>query len=1021
MKSAHKLWSNIHLGSFDRKSRGNPSSIMKSPLNSRIKHGLQHHGKSSNFGFITGCIVILIASMTSFHTLMAEIDLNKDGVSDVFQTVYSIPTRELDLDHDKDGVSSRIEGHFGTDPLNSESVLRTRVERAEAGLNLKWSGVAGIRYQAQTSADLVDWSNLGPVLIGDDREIVANPEIDRPGAFYRIASVSPQDTDGDRLDDFEESLLGTEITRTFSDAVDGEGASLPNLAQLMSILGDMNGDGVVNSFDIDGFIFALVDPEGYSAQTGRDPLAGDINNDGALSVFDIEVFVKVLTSTPGSTVTIGEPSLATTRTGPVQFPVIYSGAATISLTSNDIVLSSTGTASGTVMVTEGTSDTPTIIIDSIVGDGTLRISIASGTSVDAGGTADTGAGPSATVKVDNTAPTLTIIGPSEEATGQGPISYAAVYDGADFLHLSVDHIALLTTGTATGVVTIDEFLVTISSITGEGSLGISIAAGASSDLAGNTDVGAAPSETFVVDNTPPSLTIGSPSVPNTSVGPVHFDLTYDGTSTVNLTPADVTLLSSGTAIGTVTVSNGTTNHPTVTIGSIVGNGTLGISIVAGTSFDLAGNSDLGAGASATVAVTNVGPTLTIGEPSLTETETEPFGFPITYQGANLVNLTANDVILIFSGTATGIVSVSNGTSQSPFVTVSSVSGSGTLGISIEPGTSSDADGNLDQGAGPSQLVTVGMGGVGEIEFVAIGSPGNVFDLEDGDSYTDGILNLGAVGYEYEIGKFEVTNVQYVAFLNAIAGSDPTGLFNQLMESNARGGIVRSGQDGNYSYATKENMGSKPVNFVSLWDAFRFCNWLHNGRLDGLQDDFTTENGAYTLTVDGGVTRAEAGTDPIHGDNGRNVGAEYHLPSENEWYKAAYYDAVKDGIGGYWRYPTARNRPPQIATADADGNIDNDSFNIANYSAGADWNGLNGNLTTVGSGGDGSASAFGAFDMAGNVWEMNEQVFGGSVRGLRGGSWFNGDFMQPGERFNLRNTDEFCDVGFRLARPLPPQE
>jgi formylglycine-generating enzyme required for sulfatase activity len=281
--------------------------------------------------------------------------------------------------------------------------------------------------------------------------------------------------------------------------------------------------------------------------------------------------------------------------------------------------------------------------------------------------------------------------------------------------------------------------------------------------------------------------------------------------------------------------------------------------------------------------------------------------------------------------------------------------------------------------------------------------------------SESVPGIGAVAYPYRIGKYEVTNAQYAQFLNAVAVTDPNALYHTNMGSNARGGITRSGASGSHTYAVKAAMGEKAVNYVSWYDALRFCNWLHNGQPNGEQSGDTTEGGAYTLT---GTTSIAAGTDPTHGANGRNAGARYWLPSETEWYKAAYYQP--SGQGGdaesYWLYPTRSNAVPTVATADATGNVDNDTANIANYNNGADWNGQNGNVTTVGSGGPGSASFYGAFDMGGNVWEWNEQTIGG-FRGLRGGSWlFDSGGLQSSTRGNVAPTLEINIIGFRVAGP-----
>lgn len=289
----------------------------------------------------------------------------------------------------------------------------------------------------------------------------------------------------------------------------------------------------------------------------------------------------------------------------------------------------------------------------------------------------------------------------------------------------------------------------------------------------------------------------------------------------------------------------------------------------------------------------------------------------------------------------------------------------------------------------------------------VGNAGNTAD------YT----TYGAVSYSYRIGKYEVTNDQYARFLNAVADTDTYSLYNTSMGSDARGGITRSGSSGTYTYAVKANMGDKPVIFTSWYDAVRFCNWLHNGQRTGAQDATTTESGAYTLT---GATTIAAGTDPTHGANGRNSGASFWLPSENEWYKAAYHDPVNadadaNGTTDYWLYPTKSDSAPTVATTDATGNINNDTVNIANYLSGAVWNGQTGNLTSVGSGGTGSESYYGAADLGGNVWEWNEQIIAGNQRGVRGCSWIetNGS-MLPSNRGQLAPDTESVYFGMRVA-------
>jgi formylglycine-generating enzyme required for sulfatase activity len=299
-----------------------------------------------------------------------------------------------------------------------------------------------------------------------------------------------------------------------------------------------------------------------------------------------------------------------------------------------------------------------------------------------------------------------------------------------------------------------------------------------------------------------------------------------------------------------------------------------------------------------------------------------------------------------------------------------------------------------------------LAGPAFIEMVTVGNAGNADDPEDGDNKTGGVQNFGAVADEFSIGKYEVTNAQYAVFLNAVAATDTYGLFNSNMESDVRGGISQAGAWGSYRYTAKSAMYDKPVNYVSWFDAARFCNWLHNRMLSGAQDANTTERGAYTL--DGAITGVSIT---------RNAGAKYHLPSENQWYKAAYYEPRGD-TDDYWLYPTRSNSIPTEGTANTFGEISNDTANIANYNRSVFWNGQIGNVTTAGSGGAGSESFYIAYDMGGNVFEWNEAVISGSDRGKRGGSWNSQvtGAMRSFDRNSGNPVEETFTLGFRVASP-----
>ncbi len=282
-----------------------------------------------------------------------------------------------------------------------------------------------------------------------------------------------------------------------------------------------------------------------------------------------------------------------------------------------------------------------------------------------------------------------------------------------------------------------------------------------------------------------------------------------------------------------------------------------------------------------------------------------------------------------------------------------------------------------------------------IDWSTVGNAGNAADPTTG---------FGSVGYDYRIGAFEVTNAQYAAFLNAAAASDPTGLYNPIMGSSARGGITRSGVAGGFTYSVKADMDDKPVNFVSWFDAARMANWMTNGQGAG-----GTESGVYTF--DGANSISAINRDLSNAN-------QVFLPTEDEWYKAAYHQPFSQGgdADDYWRYATQSNSVPTVAKATGTGDVANPGANVVNYSDGADWNGQNGNVTTVGSAGN--TSFYGAFDMNGNVWEWNETLLDVS-RVIRGGAFDSNEFLLRSTFQNFSDASfGFISDGFRLASPVP---
>jgi formylglycine-generating enzyme required for sulfatase activity len=255
------------------------------------------------------------------------------------------------------------------------------------------------------------------------------------------------------------------------------------------------------------------------------------------------------------------------------------------------------------------------------------------------------------------------------------------------------------------------------------------------------------------------------------------------------------------------------------------------------------------------------------------------------------------------------------------------------------------------------------------ETVLVGNPGNQADK----------TGFGSVAYEYRIGKYEVTNEEYCNFLNAVAKKDPHDLYDPRMahegEDDNYGGIRRSGGYGNYTYDVRPGMGKKPANYVTFESCVRYANWLTNGQGDG-----DTETGSYTIKF-GRVAV------PNHATLAAGKTTSWALPSENEWYKAAYYDAAKQGGAGYWIYASRSDNVPE-ANLSSNAPCDVDSF---------------------------SSSPYGTYNQGGNVWEYNDAQNQGKV-GLRGGSFFLNDnetYLRSTTRYDVLSA-KWPNYGFRVV-------
>jgi len=260
--------------------------------------------------------------------------------------------------------------------------------------------------------------------------------------------------------------------------------------------------------------------------------------------------------------------------------------------------------------------------------------------------------------------------------------------------------------------------------------------------------------------------------------------------------------------------------------------------------------------------------------------------------------------------------------------------------------------------------------------------------------------IGGVPYVYELAKCQLTNAEWCEFLNAVGYGKAIvlKLYHKDMTSGILGGIgIEEGRESSSSsrkefadstvnlnlqpqpsFTSKPGWERKPVVYIRYVDVCRYCNWLSSG---------DTERGSYDMTQE-----------VPH----RLPGATYFIPSNSEWYKAAYW---RDGR--YVNYPTGDELP---------------TLDQANFERGDDLSvGPPYYFADVDDFAD-SATPDGVVQMGGNAWEMLEDVSRNGAGRLqchyRGGSFGYTETGLSRQNCDTAPYNGRCYVfGVRIARKL----
>ena len=427
-------------------------------------------------------------------------------------------------------------------------------------------------------------------------------------------------------------------------------------------------------------------------------------------------------ATPPTAVSINRVGSSLTSASTVRFTVTFSESVTgVGATDFALVLSGT---TGTISSIAGGGTTYTVTVNGVSGNGTLGLdlvdddSIADLTGNKLGGTgAGNGNLTGQTFTIDTLLPAVVSI----DRIGPSPTSAASVQFALalseSVMGVDTTDFALALAGTTGTIVSVNgsgsSYTVTVNGVSGDGTLGLNLVDNDTiMDPAGNrlggTGLGNGnfTGQTYAVDTSLPAVvSINRIGFSPTSAASVQYAVTFNEDVT-GVDPADFAPALAGTT-GTITAVAGSGAAYTVTLNGVSGNGTLGLDLVDDdTIADSAGTRLGGTGpgngnftgqvytidttAPVVVSVNRIGPS---------PTNAASVQYAVTFS-EDVTGVDPTDFARALAG-ATGTIASVAGGGATYTVTLSGVSGNGTLRLDlVDDDSIADPAGNGLGGTGP---------------------------------------------------------------------------------------------------------------------------------------------------------------------------------------------------------------------------------------------------------------------------------------------------------------------------------
>ena len=173
------------------------------------------------------------------------VDLNGNGMSDIWELMFNASSLDPNGDADGDGASNRMEAIAGTNPFDSNSVPKiTSAALVGTQFQVTMSCAMGKQYMLQSvqpgDGGWSNWTVESSVIVRSGTNLTLTAPASALAKLFRVA-ISDVDTDGDGVNDWEEYQLGLDPLNPYSNGqLDALGHPLNDYAYVTGQLASQN-------------------------------------------------------------------------------------------------------------------------------------------------------------------------------------------------------------------------------------------------------------------------------------------------------------------------------------------------------------------------------------------------------------------------------------------------------------------------------------------------------------------------------------------------------------------------------------------------------------------------------------------------------------------------------------------------------------------------------------------------------------------------------------------------------------